>query len=401
MTAVFSKNKKILFLGGGYHQLPAIKHAINLGLKVYTVDNLPLNPGHKLSSSYSNISTVNFHKVYKFCKRNNIKSIVAYGSDVSAFTASYINKKNNHPDGINYKAVQILTNKNLFRKFLKKNNFNVPRFIETRNKKYILDKKFPLPAVVKPVDSSGSKGVTLIRSFNQFECAKMEAFKQSRSSKIIIEQYIKRKGSQIAGDGFILNGKLVFYSFANENFNNKNKGIVPIAQTFPTNHSKKNIQIVLDELERLFKKLNFNNTALNFDIILDKNSKVYFIDIGPRNGGCGIPEVIKYHNKVDLIDATIKSALGQTVRLKKTKFGYWSTYVIHSNKNGLFKKLTISKNIKKNIYSLNLFIKKKEMVFKLINSNQTLGLAVLKFNNYNDMKKKIFNIESLIRVDLY
>ena len=64
-----------------------------------------------------------------------------------------------------YDSVMTLCNKDLFRSFLKDNGFNAPvaRGYSDNNVDTSL---FSLPVIIKPVDSSGSKGATVIHSWN-------------------------------------------------------------------------------------------------------------------------------------------------------------------------------------------------------------------------------------------
>lgn len=47
------------------------------------------------------------------------------------------------------------------------------------------------------------------------------ALQYSRCKRFIIEEYVEKYRYQIAGDGFSVDGKLVFRCFANEHFSNK------------------------------------------------------------------------------------------------------------------------------------------------------------------------------------
>ena len=99
-------------------------YAKKRNLRTVLVDNDD-NP-KKYADEFYKISIVE-KKIYDLARNLKIKGVVAYGSDIAAPTAAYISDKLKLP-GNPYTAVKILTNKNLFRKFLKKNKFNVPIF---------------------------------------------------------------------------------------------------------------------------------------------------------------------------------------------------------------------------------------------------------------------------------
>ena len=54
-------------------------------------------------------------------------------------------------------------------------------------------------AYIKPVDSSGSKGVTRVDDSSDLDAAFAHALKYSREKLIVIEQEIERTSNQVAG----------------------------------------------------------------------------------------------------------------------------------------------------------------------------------------------------------
>lgn len=119
------KQKRILMLGGSYFQVPAIKYAKDSGYYVITCGNLPDNPGHKYSDEYYNISTTDREAILNLAIKIKIDGILAYASDPAAATAAYVSEQLGLP-GNSYQSVKTLSEKDLFRDFLRKNNFNVP-----------------------------------------------------------------------------------------------------------------------------------------------------------------------------------------------------------------------------------------------------------------------------------
>ena len=99
----------------------------------------------------------------KLAKKLNIDAIIAYASDPSAPTQAYVGNRlglSSNP----YESVLILTRKDLFRNFLKDNGFFVPfskSFCEYEEAKRCFG-EYKQPVIVKPIDSSGSKGITKI-----------------------------------------------------------------------------------------------------------------------------------------------------------------------------------------------------------------------------------------------
>ncbi|MEQ3722932.1 carbamoyl-phosphate-synthetase [Alcanivorax sp.] len=393
--------KKILFLGGAPTQIPPIKYALEQGHHVITLDYLPDNPGHKLGHEYYNVSTTDKEAVLEVAKAEEIDGIVAYASDPAAPTAAYVAEKMGLP-GNPYESVEILARKDLFRDFLAKNNFSVPRskaFYEEAEAKVWLD-EIGVPAFIKPVDSSGSKGVTHLQSAESFHDAFQHALKFSREKKVVVEERIVRQGYQVAGDGFVLDGELVFRCWADEHFDKLCNGLVPIGQTFPTSHSNELLSKAHNESQRLLTLLGMKTGALNFDFVFSEDGKFYFLELGPRNGGCLIPEVIRYATGVDLIKYTVDAALGlPCVGLEmKPVNGFWSSYMVHAIENGQYQDLSLSERAKGYIVEKDVQLQPGKQVNVFSGSHDTLGTMILKYPSQETMLDMLDNMERDIRV---
>lgn len=395
--------KKVLLLGGSLFQVPSIKKAKELGYYTITCDYLPDNPGHKFADEYHNVSTTDKEAVLALAKNLKIDGIVCYASDPAAPTAAYVAEKMGLP-GQPYKSVEILSNKDLFRKFLTENNFNVPRakgFFSIEQAKEDF-KNFKLPVMVKPVDSSGSKGVTKISKIEELEKAIECALSFSRVKRFIMEEYVEKYGYQIAGDGFSVDGKLAFRCFANDHFilNNGNP-FVPIGASFPYNMPTQTHNKIHNEIQRLFTLLNMKTGAYNFDIRIDKNENVFLMEIGARNGGNLIPQVIKYATGVDMVEYTIQAAMGKdcsSLKMVEQK-GFWAYYAVHSNKAGILKAININEELKKNnIVEQDMMCNIGDKINSYNGSNGTLGIIILKFSSMDEMLYKMDNMYEFIQV---
>ena len=118
--------KKLLLLGGLIYLKPVIEIAHKLGVHVITCDYLPDNVAHKYSDEYHNVSIVDKDAVLKLARELQIDGIMSFAVDPGVATAAYVAEEMGLPSAGSYKAIHILQNKDLFRKFLEDNGFNVP-----------------------------------------------------------------------------------------------------------------------------------------------------------------------------------------------------------------------------------------------------------------------------------
>ena len=397
------KKYKIMLLGGNYYQMTATKAAKELGCHVISVDYLPDNPAHKYADEYHNVSTIDREAVLNLAKKLKIDGIATYASDVSAPTVAYVAEKLGLPTNP-YESVNVLTHKNLMRKFLKKHDFNVPKSQDFDNflDAYEYFKTLDKPIMVKPVDSSGSKGVSRVLSDDEFKAAYNEAMKYSISKNIIVEEFIERKGHQIAGDGFLVNGKLKFAGLMNEHFDDDCNALVPIGESYPSSTmiSSALRQAAINEIQRFMTLLNMKMGAINLDFIIGADDKIYIIEIGPRNGGNLITDVIKYASGVDLAKYTILSALGLDCSdlCEKPINNFVSSYIVHALEDGIFNEIRISDEIKDDIILSKMFIKTGDEVCKFNNAGFGLGAMLIKFDSIDEMNYRMDHMNEFIEV---
>ena len=393
--------KKVLFLGGAPTQIAPIKYAVEQGHYVITLDYLPDNPGHKLAHKYYNVSTTDKEAVLEVAQAESIDGIVAYASDPAAPTAAYVAEKMGLP-GNPYESVEILARKDLFRDFLAKHNFNVPRskaFYEEAEAKVWLD-EIGVPAFVKPVDSSGSKGVTYLQNAENFHDAFEHALKFSREKKVVVEEKIVRKGYQVDSDIFMLNGEIAFWAWGNQHQDLECHPYAPVAISFPSVLPLELQEKAKDVISSILTKLEFTVGAFNVEFVIDEHDDVWVIEIGPRNGGNLIPQVLRYATGIDMIGATVDAAIGgpcDSVHQNGVD-GFWSSYIIHARNSGKFQELWQSERLKNCIVEWDFQTKLGEEVFKFNGSHDTLGTMILKYPSQDEMLDMIDNMERDIRV---
>ncbi|MFJ7735125.1 ATP-grasp domain-containing protein [Lysinibacillus sp. NPDC097287] len=395
--------KKLLMLGGSQTQIPAIKAAKEMGLYVIITDYLEDNPGQKFAHESHNVSTTDKEGVLALAKSLEINAIVCYESEAAAPTAAYVAEKLGLPSNP-FKSVEILTRKDLFKTFLKENNFNVPRakgFNSLEEAKLDFN-NFKMPVMIKPVDSSGSRGVSKIESIELLHEKVEEALRFSRNKRFIIEEYIEKCGYQVGGDGFSVNGELVFRCFSNEHFSPASiNPFVPVGSSFPSNLPEHIQEKIHNEIQRVLNLLNMQTGAYNFDILVDSEENVYLLEIAARNGGDWIPQVTKYATGIDMVAYTIKGALGEDcsdlIFIKPR--GFWSSYFINSLNSGTFRGVEIHKDLKEHyLVEHEITAKDGDDVFAFTGSDMKVGTLLLKFSSMEEMLEKMDNMTNWLQV---
>ena len=396
-----TKQKKIMMLGGNFFQMTATIAAKKAGYHVIDVDYLPDNPAHRYADEYYNISTLDKEKVLEKAGELQIDGIVSYASDVSASTAAFVAEALGLPTNP-YESVVILTHKNLFRQFMKTNGFPMPQgesFTDREEARTFLA-KLRLPAMLKPVDSSGSKGVVRIDKPEQFDMAFDEAMHYSISKEIILEEFIERAGSQMDGDIFVDGGKIVFWGLCDQQHDPLCSPYAPTGSSFPSLKPAETEKRAREILERILQLLGMKIGGYNVEYIVGTDGEVYILEIGPRNGGNLIPDVVREACDVDMADATVRQAVGDPLLSMRQKEPWQccTSLIVHSVKDGIYKGIEIAPEMQKHIVMKKIFVEEGDMVTAFRNASFGIGAMILKFDTLREMTDVLNDMNRYIRV---
>lgn len=395
--------KKILLLGGSAQQIVAIETAKRLEYYTVLCDYLKDNPGQYHADKFYLISTTDKEEVLRVARSEKIDGILAYASDPAAPTAAYVAEKMNLP-GNPYESVEILCNKDKFRNFLNTHGFNAPTsmgYAQGDSIENDLD-KFNLPAIVKPVDSSGSKGVTVLRSWDRLPEAIDYAFRFSRCNRIIIEEFIEKKHEYlIGGDIFIKDCKIVMWGLMNCHRDSRVNPLVPVGKSFPLLLSESDVKAIQYVLQKIVTDLKLKVGSVNVELVVDKEGRVWPIDIGPRAGGNMIPDLLGMIFNSDVVEMAVLAAMGE--QIKSDGFigkGFYATSNLHALHNGVFECVKFSDTIEKHIIKSCLYKKKGDIIQYFDDASKAIGIVFMKFNSQEEMMEILKDINSHISIDV-
>lgn len=401
--------KKILLLGGSAQQVIAINAAKELGYYTVLCDYLPDNPGQYVADKYYNASTTDIEAVYGIAKSEQVDGILAYASDPAALPAAIVSERLGLPTNP-ARSVKILGLKYPWRRFLHDNGFACPKFhtfsptdsIETLKEKA---KDFNFPIVIKPTDSSGSKGVTMLDSWEGIERAISWADEYSRNKILLAEEFIQRGYPYvIGGDIFVWDGKIVLYGEMECLRDMKRSPLIPIGEKRPTSLDKKQEAVVHDELQQIITALDIRFGEMNIEILLDKNNNVHFLEVGPRAGGNMIPIQLSDAFGVDLVKANVQAAMGEKPdfigKAVNPLPGCYMHYVLHSYEAGVFSGIEIDESIRKYVYRKVIYKKPGDRVEVFDGAGKALGIIFLHFDTVDEMEDFCRKHDTLVKVTL-
>ena len=277
-----SNSKHVLILGGSDLQVPMIIRANELGYISHVVDQDPNCPGNKLASFFSQISTNDTSGINQYVQRNSISGITTIATDFPMRTVASV-ASDNQLTSISQETAFNCTDKGQMALTFEKFNIPHPSFeiLSPHDEPVFSNPSLGFPCIVKPVDASGSRGVTVVERPRHFESSLMRARKSSRCGKVIVQELLV---------GFEVSVELLFeasghiFSAITDKETSGVPYFVETGHTQPTSLNSQTQRQVIDLATAGARALGIEQGPAHVEIMVTENGPK-IIEIGARLGG--------------------------------------------------------------------------------------------------------------------
>lgn len=390
--------KRLLLLGGSAQQVCAIERAKALGCHTILIDMLPDNPGRHVAHKWYPLSTTDIDAVLHTARTERVDGILPYSSDPAAWPAATVCEQLGLPS-IPAEAARTLSLKHLFRSLQRSLHLPHPPFITVSADNTSPDTSaLPYPLIVKPTDSSGSKGVSIVPRPDRLAEAIRRAAAFSRNRLLIIEQYTPFTRI-IGGDIIMQRGKIVINGL-NSEIRCPQAPLVPAGKIFnpADDHSH-----IASRIERILTHLGIRDGQFNNDIGILPDGTFQIIEIGPRAGGNLEPLFLSAITGTDLLEYNILNALGQAPDLHsvypREKYPFVK-YIIHSHRGGTLDSIHYSPDILPYIFHRQIYLHPGDTVHPFANARHAIGILLLRFPSCDIMQRFLPRMHHHIRPGL-
>jgi carbamoyl-phosphate synthase large subunit len=305
-------HKKVLVLGASEMQLPIIMRAKELGCYVIVADYNPNASGFQYADEKLFVSTNEVSVLLKHSKEKKIDGVLTT-SDFPVNSVAYISKEM----GLNAMSIEvadICTNKYKQRQILKKNNINVPFFklcecIED------LNDLIHFPYIVKPIDSSASRGVKMVTDKSMLQKAYEDALNFSQRKKVIVEEFID--GREFSVETLTQNRQTYIINITEKLTRGKNIGyFVEDTHIEPADISLLEKDLICNVVLNSVASIGLNNCPSHTEVKLNDKG-CFVIEIACRLGGDYITsDLVPLSTGIDMLENLIKLSLGLKVDIK-------------------------------------------------------------------------------------
>ena len=261
------------------------------------------------------------------------------------------------------------------------------------------------PFLIKPSDSSGSKGITVLEDLDPSRVGNaLEAAKHfSRNRMLLAEEFINYEYPRVVGgDVFVKNGQIEFWGLMDCLRDEGVASLVPVGEMYPSGLSSQQTQAVRQQLQEIVKSLGLAFGEMNVEIIIGNGGKPHVLELGGRAGGNMIPIQLSDVSGIDLVEANVRFAMGDSSMdvAFEGNMSALATYMLHSDRDGRFVGVEYSPEIEAHVYREILHVKRGDPIERLSDATKNFGQVFLRFDDADQMREKLEHIKGQIHVQI-
>ncbi len=263
------KPKKVMILGASSLQVPIIRRARDMGYYVIVVAPNPAEPGFAYADEAVYADVLNGEQVLAEAKKRAIDGIVTDMAEAPVRTVAYVAESLGLP-GVRPETARLFTNKYLMRELCAAHGLPHPRYRPCTDVEEAVAflRQVNTKVVLKPLDSSASRGVFFVETEAELRACFAEAIAYSKTEHtVIVEEYIS--GVQFTVDTLKLPSETVVMAVSEEK------------------------QFEFDESVAKELKFSYSNPTFDFDLLRETNNKI--VDCSGLSFGFTHAEY-RYHN---------------------------------------------------------------------------------------------------------
>ena len=304
--------KTVLFVGAGRHQRRAIAQARALGLRVVAVDRNPDAPGLAAADVAEVVDFSDVDAVIEVARRHAVDGVLTISADRAVPVVAAVAEALGLP-GIGTETAYVMTQKIAMRRVLGEAGVPQPAFAAVRNvhEGYAALERVGLPAVLKPADSGGQRGIFRLETPDDLERHLHVALGESPTGEAIIEAYVE--GLELNGLVIVRDGE-AFPLTLSDRLRPPGIGFgVGWIHVYPAT-------IYADQLEEAERVAVHAVRALGLrdgiafpQLLATDDGRVLVIEVAARIPGGQMADLARHAVGVDLVEIALRQALGEEV----------------------------------------------------------------------------------------
>lgn len=305
------QGKKLLVIGGGAYYRHLKEYKGKKGFNVIAVGEYEDDRAKGLVDKFYKVSRTNVLAISKVVDDERIDGIFVGSSEHYAEIAIEVCKQTNARFYATQEQWNIIANKRLFKQYAQQNGFPViPEFKLSPNPTDIEIEAISYPVIIKPVDSSGARGLNICYSATDFKKLYEEALRWSRSKDVIVEKLITN-AVDVFVNYTIQDGEATLsYAYTKKVVISKDKNYVtlPIFHFYPTRYLEQYYLQADASAKKMIANMGLRNGSMTLQGFY-KDGQFMFYEAGYRLGGSQAYVLTEYENGANVLHYMINYAL--------------------------------------------------------------------------------------------
>jgi biotin carboxylase len=302
---------RILILGAGVMQGPALRIAREMGLEAVAADADPLAPCASLAARFERVDLKDREGIEalgrSLMREGGLGGIMTAGTDFSA-TVAWAAGKLGLP-GIPFETALDASDKERMRRRFRDAGVPSPEFVIMKSPpEEGSGLPFPWPVVVKPVDNMGARGCRRADTFAELRAAVADALGFSRSGRAIVEEYME--GPEFSVDALVYKGEITVCGVADRHIFFP-PYFIEMGHTMPTSEAPAAVRALLETFGAGVRALGITDGAAKGDVKLTPRGPMIGEIAARLSGGYMSGWTYPYSSGVLPTRGAIEIALGE------------------------------------------------------------------------------------------
>lgn len=305
------KGKKLLIIGGAFQHVKIVETAKKLGVITYVIDcnETDKSPAKRIADYAFQIDIFNIDEIVKLCNKHQIDGILSSNLDICQIPYQKVCEVLKRPCYGTSRQYNIFTNKLLFEQVCRDYGLpTIPRYNQ-QDAENLDDRE--LPIIVKPAESSSSKGQSICYNKYEISEAVQYAQKTSLNGEVVIEKYMENC-TDIGISGYVINGEFHVVRVGDRFLGTNGMERSEILGVFPSRYTELYFSSLHMKVELMLNDLGINNCPVFLQgLVKDDEIKLY--DPGLRFSGCEYEKAFEKIYGINLVEFGICISLGHPI----------------------------------------------------------------------------------------
>jgi len=302
----------VLFVGAGRHQRRAIAQARARGLRVVAVDRNPEAPGLALADVSEVVDFADVAGVEDVARRHDVDGALTVSADRAVPVVAAVTERLGLPT-IGADVAHRMTHKIAMRRTLAEEGVPQPPFAAVRSlaEGRAALETVGLPAVLKPVDSGGQRGLFRIETAGDLESHLHSALAESPGREAILEGFVE--GTEMNGIVLVRNGDARMVTLS-DRLRPDGVGFgVGWIHLYPASIHSDQLGLAERVAERSVAALGLRDGIAFPQLIASPDGGVSVVEVAARIPGGQMADLVRHAVGVDLVELALRFALGEPI----------------------------------------------------------------------------------------